>query len=81
MLLSGSLRRPEPVTSRWSMQPELLASCEKMCFKGIVSKRADSVYRAGPTDEWVKIKTAAWKAANADRFEMMRKGREKTSQR
>jgi bifunctional non-homologous end joining protein LigD len=52
---------------------KLLASCEKLGFEGIVSKRADSVYLPGPTKDWLKVKTAAWRAANADRFEMMRK--------
>lgn len=40
-------------------------------FEGIASKRANTAYRPGPTNEWVKVKTAAWHAANADRFELM----------
>jgi ATP-dependent DNA ligase len=44
-----------------------------MGLEGIVSQRADSAYRARPTDEWLKVKTAAWRAANADRFEILRK--------
>jgi len=52
---------------------KLLASCEKMGFEGVVSKRADSAYLPGPTENWLKVKTAAWRAANSDRFEMMRK--------
>ena len=44
-----------------------------MGLEGIVSKRADSAYLPGPTKDWIKVKTAAWRAANADRFEMMRK--------
>ena len=50
-----------------------LAGAAGLGFEGIVSKRADSVYRAGPTKDWIKVKTVTWRAANTDRFEMMRK--------
>ena len=33
---------------------------------GIVSKRRDSTHRSGPTRDWLKIKTATWRAANRD---------------
>jgi ATP-dependent DNA ligase len=52
---------------------KLLQTCERMGLEGIVSKRANSGYRPGRTKEWVKVKTSAWKVANADRFEMLRK--------
>jgi len=52
---------------------QLLASCERFGFEGIVSKRVDSAYRPGPSKEWIKVKTAAWKTANTNRFEMLRK--------
>jgi bifunctional non-homologous end joining protein LigD len=32
---------------------------------GIVSKRADQPYRCGRNSGWIKVKTAAWKEANA----------------
>lgn len=54
---------------------ELLKVCEKMRLEGIVSKRRASPYRSGPTREWLKIKTAAWRAANTKRFELLRKPR------
>ena len=54
---------------------KLLASCHKMGFEGIVSKRRASAYRSGPTRDWLKIKTAAWRAANGDRGEMFDKRR------
>ena len=42
---------------------ELLAAGEKMVLEGVVSKRRASPYRSGPTRDWLKIKTAAWRAA------------------
>ena len=44
-------------------------------LEGIVSKRIDSAYRSGPTREWLKTKTAAWRAANTDRFELLHRKR------
>jgi bifunctional non-homologous end joining protein LigD len=52
---------------------ELLNACGRMDFEGIVSKRIGSPYRSGPTRDWVKIKTASWRAANAKRFELLKK--------
>jgi ATP-dependent DNA ligase len=46
-----------------------------MNLEGIVSKRRDSAYRPGPTRDWLKIKTASWRAANRDRREMFEKKR------
>jgi bifunctional non-homologous end joining protein LigD len=51
---------------------KLLDTCHRMGFEGIVSKRRDSAYRSGPTRDWLKIKTASWRAANRDRGEMFR---------
>ena len=48
----------------------LLAAGEKTKLEGIVSKRRDSAYRSGKTRDWLKIKTASWRAANRDRWEM-----------
>ena len=49
---------------------KLLKACEKLKLEGIVSKRRDSPYRSGPTKQWIKIKTAIWRLANRDRWEM-----------
>jgi bifunctional non-homologous end joining protein LigD len=51
----------------------LLTTCEKMGLEGIVSKRRESPYTSGPTRDWLKIKTKAWRAANTDRFELLHK--------
>ena len=36
----------------------------------IVSKRVASAYRSGPSRDWVKIKTAGWRAANRERWRL-----------
>jgi ATP-dependent DNA ligase len=51
----------------------LLKTCEKMNLEGIVSKRRGSSYHSGATRDWVKVKTAAWRAANTNRFELLKK--------
>lgn len=51
----------------------LLAAGEQLKLEGIVSKRRDSPYRSGRTRDWLKIKTASWRAANRDRWEMFQK--------
>ncbi len=38
--------------------------------KAFVSKRRDQAYRSGPNSGWVKVKTARWREANRDRWEM-----------
>ncbi len=45
----------------------LLAEAELTGLEGVVSKRRDAPYRSGPRCGWVKIKTAAWRAANPER--------------
>jgi hypothetical protein len=52
----------------------LLKTCEKMHLEGIVSKRRESPYTSGPTRDWLKILTKAWRAANAERFELLQSG-------
>jgi ATP-dependent DNA ligase len=49
---------------------ELLDKCARLNFEGIVSKRKGSAYRSGPTRDWLKIKTAAWRQANRKRWEL-----------
>ncbi len=46
----------------------LLAAAQEMELEGIVSKRLDQPYVSGRNDGWVKVKTAAWKDANRERF-------------
>jgi bifunctional non-homologous end joining protein LigD len=40
-------------------------------LEGIVSKRANDVYRSGRCTDWVKTKCPAWREANRDRFEKL----------
>ncbi len=51
----------------------LLATGEKTGLEGIVSKRRESAYRSGKTRDWLKIKTVSWRAANRDRWEMLKR--------
>ena len=39
-----------------------------MGLEGIVSKRRDAPYRSGPSRDWVKTKTEAWREANRERW-------------
>ena len=43
---------------------KLLEAAEQRGLEGIVSKRQASAYSSGPSRDWVKIKTATWRAAN-----------------
>ena len=52
---------------------KLLEAAERHGLEGIVSKRQASAYRSGPSRDWVKIKTAAWRAANRERWRMFEK--------
>ncbi len=58
---------------------KLLATCERMGLEGIVSKRRDGAYRLGPSRDWLKTKTASWKAANRDRWELFQNTRTRRS--
>ena len=49
---------------------KLLETAERMQLEGIVSKRRNSAYRSGECRDWRKIKTAAWRAANRERWRM-----------
>jgi bifunctional non-homologous end joining protein LigD len=51
----------------------LLQTCQRINLEGIVSKRKECAYRSGPTRDWLKIKTAAWRAANRARYEFFAK--------
>jgi bifunctional non-homologous end joining protein LigD len=45
----------------------LFEACERLGLEGLVAKRVDSVYRPGRSRNWVKVKTAAWRAEHAPR--------------
>jgi bifunctional non-homologous end joining protein LigD len=71
--LTKMLRRANPFlrTSESFSDPlKLLAECERRWLEGIVSKRRDSLYRAGKSSAWIKVKCAAWREANRDRHEL-----------
>ena len=52
---------------------KLLEAAMKLGLEGIVSKRREQSYRSGPNSGWVKVKTAAWRDANRDRWEMFQR--------
>ncbi len=78
-LLAGIVKRAGDKHLQFSGEFEdpfdLLETCKKMNLEGIVSKRKESAYRSGPTRDWLKIKTAIWRAANRDRWELFEKNR------
>ena len=47
---------------------KLLEAAERHGLEGIVSKRRDTPYCSGACKDWVKVKTAQWKAANRERW-------------
>ena len=47
-------------------------ACELQA-EGIVSKRADSPYRSGPSKDWLKVKCTQWREANQWRGEFFDK--------
>jgi bifunctional non-homologous end joining protein LigD len=60
---------PDPV--------KLLKVADEMKLEGVVSKRAQSPYRSGLSRDWVKVKCAAWREANKDRWELFERRRQK----
>jgi len=48
----------------------LLGVAEKRGLEGIVSKRRDAPYRSGECRDWRKVKTAAWREANRERWRL-----------
>ena len=54
---------------------KLLAVVAKMELEGIVSKLGHQPYKSGKNVGWIKVKTATWREANRDRFEMFQKTR------
>jgi bifunctional non-homologous end joining protein LigD len=52
---------------------KLLKAAERHGLEGIVSKRQASAYSSGPSRDWVKIKSAGWRAANRERWRQFEK--------
>jgi bifunctional non-homologous end joining protein LigD len=52
---------------------KLLEVAERHGLEGIVSKRQASPYSSGPSSDWVKIKTAGWRAMNRERWRLFEK--------
>ncbi len=52
----------------------LLQACEARGMEGIVSKRSDAPYRSGRCPNWIKVKCAAWREANRERWRMFEQG-------
>jgi ATP-dependent DNA ligase len=51
----------------------LLKAAEWHGLEGIVSKRQASPYVSGPSRDWVKVKTTAWREANRERWRLFEK--------
>ncbi len=49
---------------------QLLTAAARAGLEGIVSKLADQSYRSGKNPGWIKVKTASWRQANRDRWEL-----------
>jgi ATP-dependent DNA ligase len=48
----------------------LLEAAARMQLEGVVSKRRAAPYRAGECKDWRKVKTAAWREANRERWRL-----------
>ena len=53
----------------------LLRVAEERGLEGVVSKRRDAPYRSGEGRDWRKVKTAAWREANRERWRLFEKAR------
>ena len=54
--------------------PVVLQAAETNRLEGIVSKRADMLYRSGRRPEWIEVKTVVWRDTNQDRYEKLTGG-------
>jgi ATP-dependent DNA ligase len=79
--LNRRRKRPEPLLSAaevpclrlvvtFDAGEDLLKAANRLQLEVIVSKRRSIPYRSGPCRHWRKIKTAAWKAANRERWRL-----------
>jgi len=53
----------------------LLRVAEERGLEGVVSKRRGAPYRSGECRDWRKVKTAAWREANRERWRLFEKAR------
>jgi bifunctional non-homologous end joining protein LigD len=51
----------------------LLRAAERHGLEGVVSKRRDAPYHSGASRDLVKVKTAAWREANRERWRLFEK--------
>lgn len=49
---------------------KLLEAAARMQLEGIMSKRRGALYRSGECNDWRKVKTAAWRKENRERWRM-----------
>jgi len=52
---------------------KLMSECKRRGLEGIVSKIKDAPYRSGTRSGWIKVKCAAWREANRERWAMFEK--------
>jgi bifunctional non-homologous end joining protein LigD len=52
---------------------KLLAVVSKMGLEGIVSKLGHQPYKSGKNAGWIKVKSAAWREANNERYKLFEK--------
>ena len=76
-VLQDLLRSKHASTLRFSeefLDPiVLLSAAEGMGLKGVISKLRNHPYKSGANRGWVKVKTAAWREANRDRWELFQR--------
>lgn len=64
-ILEGGAASNVQLSDTFLNSDRLLEGCRTMCFKGIISKRKESLYVSGPSGDWLKVTTAEWCAASA----------------
>jgi bifunctional non-homologous end joining protein LigD len=73
--LVGTERPCLPFSDDFDDPLPVLKAAERLNLEGIVSKRRDQPYRSGRNPGWVKVKTAAWRAANRERYKLFESDR------
>jgi hypothetical protein len=56
------------------MQRDFDATATNHSNMGVVSKRCVAPYRSGDCRDWRKVKTAAWREANKERWRLFEQG-------
>jgi len=59
-----------PLTQKCCLPVGATRWAEERGLEGIVSKRRDAPYRSGECRDWRKVKTAAWRKANRERWRL-----------